>query len=330
MAPSALPRPLLVTLLVSCIHTADIGALHAEPLAEAAATLAAPQHGTVTAAAATRDGIYAVGARGLILQQHGGGWRQIPAPTRRMLTSIAQTADDRLLAVGHDALILSTPATAASWKMIRSDTTLDAPLLDVWIGADGQGLAVGAYGLALATADHGRTWLQTDIDPEEPHFYAIREDRHGNLFVVGEFGTVQRSSDRGRTWERLNPGYDGTFFGIRFDTADRILLFGLQGRLYQSGDSGESWRRIEAGVTAALYDATVLDDGRMLLVGAAGTVLLETGPGSETFRAMPLGRRGAITAVLADAPHAAVLFGEDGIHQLQLPPMTEPSHAAAK
>ena len=109
------------------------------------------------------------------------------------------------------------------------DPDFDAPLLDLWLGADGRGLAVGAYGLAFSTEDHGRTWARREIDPEEPHFYAIRQAADGTLFIAGEFGTFLRSRDGGATWKRLHTGYEGTFFGLRPGRDGRLLLHGLRG-----------------------------------------------------------------------------------------------------
>ena len=41
---------------------------------------------------------------------------------------------------------------------MRSSPELDAPLLDIWISDNGKGFAVGAYGLMLATENHGQDW----------------------------------------------------------------------------------------------------------------------------------------------------------------------------
>ena len=291
----------------------------AEPLDEAAPMLACPECGPITAAVATLGGIVAVGERGLIVRgADGGGWRQVPSPVRRMLTAVTGTVGGRLVAVGHDALVLSSAGPGSAWTVVRKSPELDAPLLDIWIAGNGKGFAVGAYGLALTTENHGRDWTRRRIDPKEPHFYAIREAPNGALFIVGEFGTVLRSRDGGGSWARMAAGWDGTFFGLRAGHAGRLLIYGLEGALLESRDGGETWRRLESDVSAALYDAAFLPDGRAVVVGADGTVLVESGAGGFGRIARP--PREAVAAVLATGPASVLLFGEGGVDRLILPP----------
>ena len=156
-----------------------------EPLYETPAILTCPECSPINAATQVADGIVAVGQRGLILRSTtNGGWEQQHAPIRRTLNAVIHTGDDRLIAVGQDALVISRDSPGASWTLIQADPTLDAPLLDLWIGNEGRGFAVGAYGLALVTDDGGRNWSVRKIDAKEPHFYAIREALKGHCTSV--------------------------------------------------------------------------------------------------------------------------------------------------
>ena len=168
-----------------------------EPLEEAAPSLARPENHPLHSAVVFDNIIFAVGTRGVVLQNQGAGWQQIDSPVRRSLTSIFATEDGRLFALGHDALIISMSSKNSDWQIVRHDIDFDAPLLDAWIEPDGNSLAVGAYGLALATEDYGRSWSQQDIDLDEPHFNAIVNTSDGDWFLVGEFGTVLKSRDKG-------------------------------------------------------------------------------------------------------------------------------------
>ena len=275
-----------------------------------------PECGLITAAIEIPGGFVAVGERGLIVHGTAGNWQQAPAPSRRMLTGVTGTGGSSLVAIGHDALILASREPGAAWTVVRARPELDAPLLDIWIAGDGRGLAVGAYGMALATENHGRNWSTREIDPDEPHFYAIREAPDGTLFIVGEFGTVLRSRDRGETWTRLDTGWDGTFFGFRARDDGRLLLYGLEGTLLESHDGGETWHHLASGVFSALYDAVFLPDGQAVVVGADGTILIESPTGS--FERVNRASREAITAVLATGPDSVLLFGERGIDHLTL------------
>ena len=290
----------------------------ADPLNESAPDLACPDCNQINAATSTGNGIVAVGAHGLIAHSASGHrWQQLPGPVRRMLTAVTGTREGGLVAAGHDALILHSPGTGKSWAVVHADPALDAPLLDLWVGGDGRGLAVGAYGLVLLTEDHGRSWSRHEIDPRKPHFYAIEETPGGSLFVCGEFGTVLRSRDRGRNWTRLNVGWDGTFFGCRSGPQERMLLYGLEGVILESHDDGRTWLRRKTGISASLYAADSLPDARLLVAGANGTVLLETPAG--TFERIPRAQRESITEILVISQNTVLLFGEGGIQRLELP-----------
>ena len=308
-------RSLALVLFLVAASTAP-SLLCAEPLDEAAAMVVCSECGLITAAIAIPGGFVAVGERGLIVHGTAGNWQQAPAPSRRMLTGVTGTGGGNLVAVGHDALILASREPGAAWTVVRASPELDAPLLDIWIAGNGRGLAVGAYGMALATENHGLDWSPREIDQDEPHFYAIREAPDGTLFIAGEFGTVLRSRDDGATWTRLDAGWDGTFFGFRARDDGRLLLYGLEGTLLESYDGGETWHHLASGVFSALYDAVFLPDGQAVVVGADGTILIESPTGS--FERVDRASREAITAVLATGPDSVLLFGERGIDHLTL------------
>ena len=308
-------HPLALALL---LISAAASFSRADPLSESAPDLACPDCNQINAAARAEDGIVAVGAYGLIVHKPSAGrWQQLPVPARRMLTSVVATREGHLVATGHDALILSSPGPGENWTVVHADPALDAPLLDLWIGSSGRGLAVGAYGLALLTQDHGLSWTRHEIDLQENHFYAIEEAPNGNLFVCGEFGTVLRSHNQGKDWVRLDAGWDGTFFGCRCTDKDRVLLYGLEGIVLESLNEGGTWQRLETGTSASLYDAAFLPDGRAIVAGADGTVLLETLPGK--LERIAYTHRESILKILVTSPDTALLFGEGGVKPLQLP-----------
>ena len=310
-------HPLALALLLILAATAS-SLSRAEPLNESAPLLACPDCGQINAAVRTQDGILGVGARGLIVHGTSSGdrWQQIRGPVRSMLTAVTATREGQLVATGHDALVLSSPASGTGWAVVHADPELDTPLFDLWIGQHGSGLAVGAYGLALRTTDYGRSWTRREIDSQEAHFYAIDEAPNGNLFICGEFGTVLRSDNRGQSWTRLDVSWDGTFFGCRPGHAGRVLLYGLEGVLLESTDDGKTWQHLETGISASLYDAAFLPDHRAIVAGADGIVLLETPAGN--FERISRAHSESILKILVTSPDTALLFCEGGIPQLDL------------
>jgi photosystem II stability/assembly factor-like uncharacterized protein len=222
------------------------------------------------------------------------------------------------------------------------------PLLDVWFRDASNGIAVGAYGKYLETADGGRTWTERvlevgaasgggsappdtttetaeddltvytgDEGATDMHLNAIVPIADGSLLLVGEAGALFRSDDDGATWRRLDSPYDGSFFGGLALTHDSLLVFGLRGNLFRSDDGGASWRELSSGTLAMLNDAIKLDYGTVLVVGLAGSVLVSR-DGGETFvlQQQP-DRKGLQRVVRAGADF--LLFGEAGVRRFELP-----------
>ncbi len=314
-------RFLSVAVVLAALATAQERAYTADPLDEPPPTLVHPHLHTFFSAVSTRSGVVAVGERGVVVREiddHEEQWEQIEIPFRRTLTAITESESGRLYAVGHDALIATAPKSGDDWKLVYSDVEFDAPLLDIWVGADGFGIGVGAYGLALATDDHGESWRRLELDPDEPHFNAIRRSADGTLFIVGEFSTALRSRDNGQSWERLAVDFDSTFYGLRTDRNGRVLLYGFDGWIAESLDAGDSWTVLDSGTSNSLYDAVFLDDGRAVIVGSFGTVLVESLAEQGRFHNLTSGT-GSITSVLIDDDGMLLVFGTDGIGKRVIP-----------
>ncbi|MFX6326666.1 YCF48-related protein, partial [Acinetobacter baumannii] len=71
------------------------------------------------------------------------------------------------------------------------------------------GWIVGAYGLALATKDGGKSWqsLMAGIpNVGSKHFYAVSQSKD-NLLIAGEQGALFRSTNQGESFTRLQTPY---------------------------------------------------------------------------------------------------------------------------
>lgn len=149
------------------------------------------------------------------------------------------------------------------------------PFLGIWFKNGNEGIAVGAFGLILHTADGGQTWSAWYDHIDNPTGYHLNSIQQiGNrLFIAAEAGTLYRSDDWGNTWERLDSPYDGSFFGITGNPQGRVIAFGLRGHAFQSGDWGTTWAPIKTGIDTSLFNGTMLSDGSAVLVGAAGMTL---------------------------------------------------------
>lgn len=287
----------------------------------------------------------------------GKSWQQAQVPTRTLLTAVQFADAKQGWAVGHDSTILHTADGGATWSLqhhavfdqaavdaeldaqlaAEDDAGLDeaaldegegkrmsspaqrigAPLMDVWISADGRrGLAVGAYGLLLSTDDGGKTWTDRSdalANGDGWHLNAVASvpSAPSSLLVVGEKGIAFRSGDSGQSFSRVQTPAESSLFGV-VGAGDSAYAFGLQGRLYHVAGG---WQGIGSGVTFGLNDAAVLADRSVVVVGNAGVVVTVTPAGKASVV-----RRADRQAILSVAPvrDGLVLVGEGGAKRARI------------
>ena len=157
----------------------------------------------------------AVGERGHILLSTDGGknWRQVAAPTRRMLTGVFLVDDRVAWAVGHQSVILKSGDGGETWAKANAENDPETAYLDILFLDAKTGFIVGSYGKFLSTSDGGKTWTEAKQD-DDPHFSHIIPAPDGGLWLCGEYGTVGRSAGSAGNWQPRMTPYDGTFFGV--------------------------------------------------------------------------------------------------------------------
>jgi photosystem II stability/assembly factor-like uncharacterized protein len=265
-------------------------------------------------AAETVGRVVAVGDRGHVLvSADGRGWTQRPIPTRSMLTAVAAVGK-RVWAVGHDAVILHSADGGETWTRQRFADG-EPPLLDVWFGDRRHGLAVGGYGLALATDDGGTGWSRVTIDPEERHLNALAVAPDGSVYIAAEDGVVFRSRDRARTWDATPTSYGGSLFGALALRDGAVLAFGLRGHVLRSPDAGATWSQVDTGTDATLLGGVELADRTVVIVGLSGAVLVSRDGGRHFILQNRPERRG-LAATLELGTGGILVLGEDGAQHI--------------
>ena len=310
-APAALTEPALIS-----------------PKALGASTLAVARAG---------DRLVAAGERGTVLWSDDGGktWQQARVPVRAGLTALRFVDARTGWAVGHLGVILKTEDGGKTWTLqldgMRAAQALlavatddasrraaqrlveegaDKPWFDLE-ALDGQrAIAVGAYGLAMATRDGGRTWDPLPlraVNPRGLHLYGVRAvgGPGGAWVIAGEQGLLLRSSDDGVSFTALASPYKGSFFGLLSTRSGALLAYGLRGSVYRSGDAGASWDKVELGTPVSLQAGLErADRGELTLLAQNGELFVSTDDGHRfTRRPPPAGPLPA--AGLAVAPDGA-------------------------
>jgi photosystem II stability/assembly factor-like uncharacterized protein len=299
-------------------------ALCAEPVGPAwdrpAQAVRAPERAVLLAAAAAGPHWIAVGERGIVVRSQDGGrhWAQVPVPVSVTLTAVRFAGAQHGMAVGHGGTVLVTDDGGAHWarrldgrriaelmvadaqargdaaaqkaaEQLRADGP-DKPLLDVLLLGPQRALVVGAYGLALATEDGGRTWAPWNArldNPKALHLYAVRQ-RGQRIVIAGEQGLALKSEDGGRSFQALASPYKGSFFTAELPDEREIVLAGLRGNAWRSVDGGRDWQALVVPMPVSLVASQVAADGTLLLANQAGFVLARRGDALVPIHREPL------------------------------------------
>lgn len=315
----------LQSLVLLGMSLAAAAALAGEPVVEALArpsiTIRHPEMAAMLGAALAGSRIVAVGERGLIVisDDRGDHWRQVASPVSVTLTTVRFADSSRGVVVGHGGSILTTADGGLTWTLrldgrrvaqialesakasgvgarLKEAERLvaegpDKPFLDVAIWDERRILAVGAYGLALFSADGGATW-QSWMDrlpnPRGLNLYVLQ--RQGNaVLIAGEQGLLLRSEDAGTSFRVVESPYRGSWFAGALLDAGEWVLVGLRGNAWRSMDSGVTWTRLSVPMPASITAIERGDDGSMLFASQSGHVLRRDGDRLVPVTPEPLG-----------------------------------------
>ncbi|WP_432696214.1 WD40/YVTN/BNR-like repeat-containing protein [Marinobacterium sp. YM272] len=299
--------------------------------------------------------LVSVGEQGIILlsDDDGKSWRQSTGvPVSVTLTDVQFASAKQGWASGHSGVILHTADGGENWELQvdgyrvadiiyneakrRAELGLpgaedaltnanylvkegaDKPFLDLYIADEQHGWAIGAYGIALATRDGGKSW-QSIVDllhnDSGRHLYSIQPEQDG-MVVAGEQGSLFSRGGGQVEYQRVETPYAGTFFGFIPLPSQKLLAFGLRGNVWREQDSG--WHRIDLGSEATLTAGMSLSDGTLLLGDESGHLVVSRDRG-RSFSKADVSPTASITAMVQARDGAIVLSTARGPVRLDTP-----------
>jgi photosystem II stability/assembly factor-like uncharacterized protein len=223
-------------------------------------------------------------------------------PTHAMLLDVAH-AGKRVVAVGeHGIVLLSDDGVSyRQAKHVPASSTLTA----VYFADAEHGWAVGQWGVILATADGGETWVlqRSDTSIDQPLFSVYFKDaRHG--WAVGLWSLLLVTEDGGHTWTVAKlpppPGAskaDRNLFHIFADRSGTLFIAAEQGLVLRSRDSGATWEYRQTGKKGSLWTGTSSADGTVFVGGLLGH-LYRSRDGGDTWEAIDSASTGSITSLV--------------------------------
>ncbi|MBV2132538.1 glycosyl hydrolase [Pseudomonas sp. MAP12] len=313
------------------------------------------QHSLQLAVARAGERLVAVGERGAVLLSDDAGrsWRQAKSvPVSVALTDVHFASATHGWAVGHSGVVLASADGGETWQrqldgnqvavLVRDDARIrveageegaaaalrsaeylvsdgpDKPFLGVRFTDELHGYVVGAYGLALHTADGGKTWqslVGRVPNPRGKHLYQVQVNG-SEVLIAGEQGALFHSADAGASFAEIRTPYAGTFFGALALDGDALLAFGLRGNAWRSADGGANWQRVELGQPVTISSGRQLQDGSVLLADESGRLLRST-DGARSFVALAVQPGTGLTGIAEAADGALILSGARGLSRVE-------------
>ncbi|MEM7053206.1 MAG: YCF48-related protein [Pseudomonadota bacterium] len=198
----------------------------------------------------------AVGERGhVLLSNDGQSWQQAESvPVSATLTRVT-SFDRRLWAVGHDTTIISSMDGGNSWNLQHFDPSAQEPLLDILFLNANQGIAVGAYGRIMRTADGGSTWSEGYIgDLMTSEAIDWGDVAAQDSADADEFADDQNAGD---LFELLDKGcyemLECHLNEIMQVDERRLLIAAERGYGYRSEDAGETWESFRFPYSGSMF-----------------------------------------------------------------------------
>ncbi len=300
---------------------------HVRPALLALLTASAVQAGLVAPRMLLLDGavvgrnLIVVGERGTILRStdDAHSWQAATVPAASTLTAVSFAhGSTQGWAVGHDALILVTHDAGLTWQKQWQGANLTDSFLSVLALDARHVLAVGAYGLFVATDDGGKTWVRRKVLEEDYHLNRLSQGPSGHLYLAGEHGTLLRSTDLGAIWQRIDSPYDGSFYGILPLDAHTLVAHGLRGRIYTSVNDGSTWILVPNEQHALIATAVKLPDGAVLFAGQSRAWFIGRGD-AKSVSPWPAPFATAVAQLLALPDGSILALGEAGAVLLPKP-----------
>ncbi|MDR3417903.1 MAG: hypothetical protein P4L83_17150 [Nevskia sp.] len=209
-------------------------------------------------------------------------------------------------AVFGTGLLLGGAALSDDVSAIVSGTAHQA-LFSIAVYGD-TGIAVGAAGAILESADAGKTWKEAASVPTQASLLGVSAQQ-GHAIVVGQEGVVLVMDADGK-WVKGNSGTSNRLFAVGVNADGVAAAVGAFGTVLYSRDGGFGWSSIapdwsgyaKDGEQPHLYDVVVDRAGVITMVGEFG-LILRSGDGGKSWQTLHKG----------DASLFALQLQDDGV-----------------
>jgi len=148
----------------------------------------------------------------------------------------------KLVAVGSDGLILSSPVSDLKWQ--RQTLSKQSALIDVSTCPDQSFVALSMDKKVWRSVDDGSTWSASEL-PTVEDVLAITCAPNNSIWVVGSFSSIWHSNDQAKAWQESTLNEDAILTSIQFINEKIAFITGEFGLVSRSDDGGKTWNPAE-------------------------------------------------------------------------------------
>lgn len=182
----------------------------------------------------------------------------------------------------------------------------------------GRGVAVGAAGRVLLSADGGKTWNNAKTDGDATLSLLGVDLSVAGGIAVGQGGLILVQAQQG-DWRKVDSSTHERLFGVAMNSRGTAVAVGSFGTILRSKDKGLTWQSIapadiaqysDQGAQPHLYGVSVADQGAIVTVGEFGLVLRSDDDG-EHWKVMHKGEA-SLFAIDLHSGAAGYAVGQNG------------------
>lgn len=133
----------------------------------------------------SKDDVWVVGEQGRVVHFDGSGWKVVPLGAAPRLVTVHGAGDELVLVGGSTQAVILERAAPASMEFVDRSPSGETLLSGVFVGDDGQALAVGMVGLVMRREASGGTWSRMAGQTLTKDWHAVWRDGRGDWWVVG-------------------------------------------------------------------------------------------------------------------------------------------------
>lgn len=133
----------------------------------------------------SKDDVWVVGEQGRVVHYDGSGWKAVPLGAVPRLVTVHGAGEELVLVGGSTQAVILERAGSTGMEFVDRSPSGETLLSGVFVGDDGQALAVGMVGLVMRREASGGAWSRMAGQTLTKDWHAVWRDGRGDWWVVG-------------------------------------------------------------------------------------------------------------------------------------------------